>query len=120
SQRARQAELKLAAGDQWHDQDLVFTKAHGGPLEPVTLNREFHRVAAKAGFPSMKFHGLRHGAATLMLREDTPLKTIQEILGHSSIAVTSDFYSHLDAEMKQQAADALDRALGDYPGLRSV
>jgi integrase len=62
----------------------------------------------------MKFHGLRHASASLMLREGVPLKMIQELLGHSSLAVTSGFYAHLDDEFKRQGADAMDRALGEH------
>jgi integrase len=114
--RARQAQQRLAAGAQWRDTlGLVFTNRDGGFVEPVTLNRDFGRIVRKAKLPTMRFHGLRHGAATLMLREGTPLKLIQELLGHSSIAVTSGFYLHLDDEFKRQGADAMDRALGEHP-----
>jgi integrase len=113
--RARQAQQRLAAGPEWQDGDLVFANRIGGFVEPVSLHRNFRCVLLKAGLPAMKFHNLRHGAATLMLREGTPLKLIQELLGHSSIAVTSGFYVHLDDEFKRQGADALDRALGEHP-----
>jgi integrase len=105
-------EARLAAGAAWRDQDLVFTNPVGGPIEPVLLHRDFQRVLKKAGLPRIKFHALRHSAASLMLAQGVPLKTIQEILGHSSIAVTSGFYAHLGDELKQAAADAMDRALG--------
>ena len=72
-------------------------------------------MLATAKLPTMKFHGLRHGSASLMLREGVPLKMIQELLGHSSIAVTSGFYTHLDDEFKRQGADAMDCALGEHP-----
>jgi integrase len=120
--RARQAQQRLAAGSLWRDAlGLVFTNRGGGFVEPVGLNRDFRRLRAKAGLPSIKFHGLRHGAATLMLREGISMKLIQELLGHSSIAVTSGFYVHLDEEFKRHGADAMDRALGEHPtGLRQV
>ena len=113
--RARQAQQRLAAGAQWRDTlGMIFTNDSGGFVEPVNLRRDFLRTLAKAGLPPMRFHNLRHGAATLMLREGVPLKMIQELLGHSSIAVTSGFYAHLDDEFKRQGADAMDRALGEH------
>jgi integrase len=120
--RARQAQQRLAAGAQWrYTLGLLFTNRDGGFVEPVDLHRDFRRTLVKAGLPSIKFHALRHCAASLMLREGVPLKMIQELLGHSSIAVTSGFYAHLDEEFKQQGADAMDRALGEHPAnLRPV
>jgi integrase len=70
-------------------------------------------LLTKAGLPSIRFHNLRHSAASLMLAQGVPLKTIQEILGHSSIAVTSGFYAHLGEQLKREAADAMDRVLGN-------
>jgi integrase len=112
SHRVRQMAARLAAGSAWCDQGLVFTDPTGGPIEPVLLHRDFQRVLKRAGLPRIKFHALRHSAASLMLAQGVPLKTIQEILGHSSIAVTSAIYAHLGDELKQAAADAMDRALG--------
>jgi integrase len=77
----------------------------------MTLRRDFRRVLKKSGLPPMRLHDLRHSAASLMLTLGVPLKTIQEVLGHSSIAVTSSFYAHLGEQLKQQAADAMDAAL---------
>ncbi len=115
--RVRQMEARLAAGGAaWHDhQGLVFTNPAGnlgGPVEPVLLGRDFRRLLKKAELPRIKFHALRHSAASLMLAQGVPLKTIQEILGHSSLSVTSAFYCHLGDDLKRQAADAMDRALG--------
>ncbi len=113
SHRLRQMEARLAAGPDWPGGvDLVFTNQIGAPVEPVSLHRAYKRLLKKAGLPDIKFHALRHSAASLMLAQGVPLKTIQEILGHSSIAVTSGFYAHLGEELKREAADAMDRVLG--------
>jgi len=113
SHRVRQIEAKLAVGAQWPvGVDLVFTNQFGRPLEPVNLHRAYKRLLKKAGLPNVRFHDLRHSAASLMLAQGVPLKTIQEILGHCSIAVTSGFYAHLGEQLKREAADAMDRVLG--------
>jgi len=110
--RIRQIEAHLAAASEWREQGLVFSNSTGGPIEPVMLHRDFQRLLKKAELPRIKFHALRHSAASLMLAQGVPLKTIQEILGHSSIAVTSAFYAHLGEELKRQAADAMDAVFG--------
>jgi integrase len=74
----------------------------------MTLHRDFRRLLVKAGLPPIHFHVLRHSAAALMLVQGVPLKTIQEVLGHSSIAVTSGFYAHVGDELRLQAANAMD------------
>jgi integrase len=115
SHRVRQFEERLATGSDWQGSglDLVFSNRTGGPVEPVNLHRAYKRLLTKAGLPSIRFHNLRHSAASLMLAQGVPLKTIQEILGHSSIAVTSGFYAHLGEQLKREAADAMDRVLGN-------
>jgi len=113
--RVRQIEERLASGSDWKDgdMDLVFANRTGGPIEPVNLHRAYKRLLSKAGLPSIRFHNLRHSAASLMLAQGVPLKTIQEILGHSSIAVTSGFYAHLGEQLKREAADAMDRVFDE-------
>jgi integrase len=109
--RRRQLEERLFAGSQWHETSLVFTNRSGKPFDPMMLHRDFRRLLRKAGLPDIHFHALRHSAAALMLAQGVPLKTIQEVLGHSSIAVTSGFYAHVGEHLKQEAADAMDAAL---------
>ncbi|MCL4554600.1 MAG: tyrosine-type recombinase/integrase [Actinobacteria bacterium] len=68
--------------------------------------------AREAGLPNLTLHQVRHGAASLMLAHDVPLKTVQETLGHSTIAITADIYGHVVMELKRPAADAIDAAMG--------
>lgn len=111
-QKARQAAAKLAVGSAWQNVDgLVFTDAIGRPLEPTTVSRAFRDAADGLELP-VRFHDLRHTAATLMLGAGVPLKVVSETLGHSSIAITADVYAHVTPELRREAADALDRALG--------
>jgi integrase len=112
--RARQLEERLAAGSAWTGSDLVFTNRLGGPIEPTTLRLRFRRLLAQAGLPQIRLHDLRHGAASLMLAQGVPMKTIQEILGHSSISITADLYAHLGEQLKREAADAMDALMGEY------
>ena len=61
----------------------------------------------------MRFHDVRHGAASLMLAQGVPLSTISDILGHSGIRITADTYAHLTDELKRDAANAMDAAFGN-------
>jgi integrase len=112
-QKARQATVRLAAGTAWQDRrNLVFTDAIGRPLDPGSVSKAFRSAADRLGLP-VRFHDLRHTAATLMLAAGVPLKVVSETLGHASIVVTADVYAHVTPDLKREAADAMDRALGD-------
>ena len=65
----------------------------------------------RAGLPSIRFHDLRHTAATLLFGLDTRPKLVQELLGHSQIAVTMDIYSHVLPTMQREAMNGLDELL---------
>jgi integrase len=106
--RVRQLETRLAAGSDWQDTGMVFTTGHGTPLDPRNLYRDFRRILKRAGLPAIRFHDLRHSAASLMLAQGIPLRSIQEILGHSSIAITANLYAHVGEQLKREAADAMD------------
>jgi integrase len=78
-----------------------------------------HRFRARvkrAGLPDIPPHNLRHGAATLMLAAGIHPKLVQQRLGHASIAITLDLYSHVSPEMERTAADAIERAVAGYTG----
>lgn len=109
-QRRRQAEARLAAlPGRWQDLGLVFTTDRGTPLEQSNVHRDYKQLLAKAGLPNVRIHDLRHSSASLLLNLGIPLKTIQSILGHSSIKVTADIYAHMAPAMARDAADRLDR-----------
>ena len=112
-QRERQRTAQLAAGTAWQDRDrLVFTDSIGRPLYRVAVHRAFHELLAAADLPSIPFHGLRHSAATALLTAGVPLRVVSDLLGHSGIAITSDYYAHVEPELRREAADAMDRTLG--------
>lgn len=110
--RRRQLEDRMAA-EQWQEHDLVFCSRMGTPLWAANMQvRSFKPLLKKAGLPDIRFHDLRHTAASLLLWEGEHPKVVQELLGHSSIALTLDTYSHLIEGMQQSVADKMARILG--------
>ncbi len=107
-----------AAGSAWQDRDdLIFTDALGRAMRPEGVSAAFQKTRAAAGLPAVRFHDLRHSAATLMLAEGVPLAVISEWLGHAGIAITAQHYAAVVPQLRQEAADAMDRALRakDHP-----
>lgn len=110
--RARQNERRLLAGLDWRDLGLVFCNATGGPLDPSWQRMGFYAALKDAGFPTIRFHDLRHTAATLLLGQGVHPKVVSEMLGHATITLTLDTYSHLVPVLHEQAAAAMDTLLG--------
>jgi integrase len=79
----------------------------------TTVRKERRRSSEAAGLSAVRFHDLRHSAATLMLAEGVPLAVISEWLGHSGIAITASHYAAIVPTLRRDAADAMDRALAD-------
>lgn len=102
--RRRQLEERMAWGEAWTDTGLVFTREDGTPLHPQTALHHLRRLSAKAGVPKIRLHDLRHTHATLGLAAGVPAKVMQERLGHSSIEITMDLYSHVVPGMQADAA----------------
>ena len=97
---------RLQLGAAWANPDLVFANTAGGPIRAGDLlKRSFHLLLKKAGLPRMRFHELRHSAATLQFEGGTPAKVVQEMLGHSTIAITLDLYGHVTPTMQERAAE---------------
>jgi integrase len=109
--RARQAERRLALGGTWVDLGLVFDRGNGTPHHPGTIREAFDRAVRSAGVARIPFHGMRHTTATLMLAAGIHPKIVQERLGHASIQMTLDRYSHVSITMQHDAAATLDRVL---------
>jgi len=106
-----QAQDRELIGSDYVDQDLVFATPLGRPLPYSTVQGNHKRLLAQAGLPDVRFHDLRHTAATLLLLEGVHPKVVQERMGHSQIAMTLDTYSHLLPSMDREAADRLDKLL---------
>jgi integrase len=111
--RVNQLESRLKVGSAWKDMNLVFPNSRGSYLRSHILLAMFGKVLAEAGLPHMRFHDLRHSAATLLLSMGVQMKVVQEILGHSNMSVTADVYSHMLPTMQQEAMSKWDDAF--YP-----
>jgi integrase len=106
--RVRQSEERLAAGHRWEDQDLVFPSSIGTPAEGSNILRQFYAHLDRAKLDRIRFHDLRHSAATFLLLQGFADRTVMEILGHTSLAMTSRYMHVLDG-LKRDAADQMDR-----------
>jgi len=95
--------------------ELVFPNSVGKPWEPRAVTTAFDRLIRDSGLPRITFHGLRHSAATLLLHLHVPPKIVQEILGHTSIAITSDLYQGRAEPLHREAMDALNGLLSRPP-----
>lgn len=104
--RVRQDTMRQVAGDVWEEHDYVFCTALGKHLDPgYDALVQLKRLLAKAGLPDIRFHDLRHSAATLLLSMGVHPKVVQEILGHSEISMTMDIYSHVLPTMQRDAME---------------
>ena len=110
--RTRQLEERLAAGGAWEDSGLIFTTPLGTAMDPAGATREYHALLESAELPSVRFHDLRHTAATLLLAQRVDPRTIMETLGHSQISLTLNTYSHVLPALQKDAAAKLDAVLG--------
>lgn len=105
------AETAVEAQNGADDKDFVYSWEDGSPVDPDYLDKEFRSLLTEHKLKSIRFHDLRHTHATLLLQEHVPVKVISERLGHSSIKITQDIYSHVLPEMQQEAVNAIDRVL---------
>ena len=105
---SKQAEDAEAFGPGFNPHDLVCCRSDGSPLTSSALQRQFSAALEEAHLPSIRFHDLRHTNATLMLRNSVPAKIVSAMLGHSSIGITLDVYSHVMTEMQEGAVEVVD------------
>jgi integrase len=108
--RRRQAEERAVLPID-RDDDLVFSRADGQPLDPDGVSGAFDRLSHRAGLQRIRFHDLRHTMASLMLAHGEPAMVVHEWLGHSSVMVTLDIYSHLAPGMQRDSTDRLAEAV---------
>ena len=106
-EHARRQRLdQLRAGHAWQQTGYVFTRRDGTPLRPNSVTQRFSKLADRAGLPPVRFHDLRHGAASLAHAAGANLKTIQDQLGHASIVLTADTYTSVLSRQSREAVEA--------------
>jgi len=110
SHRALQNRRRQRASG-WHDLDLVFDRGDGMWLGQNTWRYKHQQFCAAAGVPVIRLHDIRHSSASLELEAGTHIKVVQDRLGHSSVQMTIDRYSHVSEDLQRRAADALGKRL---------
>lgn len=103
--RRKQAAEQLAFGRDYLESELVFRDPDGAPVSPNALSNAFKHRIRLAGVPTIRLHDLRHTHATLALQAGVHAKVVSERLGHSTIAITLDTYSHAIPAMQEEAAE---------------
>lgn len=110
--RRNQLESRMKLGSIYQNLDLVFTTEIGTPIQPKNLiDRHFKPLLIKADVPSIRLYDLRHTTATLLLSAGENPKVVSERLGHASIVLTLDTYSHVLPTMQQAATDKLEKLM---------
>lgn len=117
--RKQQLGEKISAPHgKYQETDLIFTDWLGRPLDPSGLSRRFKTLATKAGFPDVRFHDLRHTYATMLLEMGVHPKIVQEILGHETIGITMDTYSHVLKGLQYETIDRVNERLANRNGTK--
>lgn len=111
----RQQVDRAAAGSQWQDLDLVFPSKVGTPMDQRNLLNDFYAVLARAGLHRIRFHDLRHTAASLMINNNIAINRVSQVLGHSKPSVTLDIYSHVFAGSQDDIAALMDEIVTPIP-----
>lgn len=108
--RVHQMQEQIKAGDQWNDENWVFTQWNGKPMHVNTPSHWFSKFLAKYDLPHRKFHALRHTSATLLLANGTNIKTVSSRLGHSQLS-TTNIYLHSIEEADRAASQSFETIL---------
>jgi integrase len=106
--RKRQLEERSEAGSTWRETGLVFTTKLGGPIEPRNANRMFAALCRRAKVRPIRVHDLRHSCATLLFTMGVEAPTVQRILRHSSITVTTGTYLEVIESVQRDAVSRMD------------
>lgn len=117
SHRLTQDAERTRWSSAYEDHDLLFCQDNGRPLDPSAVSKLFSHLAAAAGLPHVRLHDLRHGQASLMLAAGLPVEVVSKRLGHSTIGITLDTYSHLLEGVGRRVAEA---AMGLVPRVKTT
>lgn len=93
--------------------DLIFPSSAGTPLTASNIRRDFRKLLKASGLPKIRFHDLRHTAASLMLNHGIPVLIVSKRLGHSKPSITIDVYGHLIPSRQEEAAQLMDNLMFD-------
>ena len=111
----RQRIEKELAGERWKENGLIFASSVGTPTDLRNLLREFKEALVKAGLPDIRFHDLRHTAASIMLKHNIPVFTVSRVLGHAKPSITLDIYAHMIPGMQDEVARLMDEVITPIP-----
>ena len=106
--REAQQKLTESLGLPFKDDDLVFCQYNGKPYLPDSITHSWHKLALRCGLKGIRLHDARHTHASLILKQGIHPKIVQERLGHSSIQITLDTYSHVPPGLQEAAANRFD------------
>jgi integrase len=98
-------------GPAYQDQGLVCARPHGTPMCPSELTAGFAAAIRKSDLPKVRFHDLRLGHATMLLKQQVHPKIVSERLGHATVGITLDVYSHVLPDMQEEAARRIDTVI---------
>jgi integrase len=111
----RAIEEESKACDSWQENDLIFPSSIGTPFSKTNLQKDFINVLSAASLPRIRFHDLRHTAASLMLKHRVQVLVVSKILGHSNPSVTLNVYAHSTLDMQSEAASIMDEIVTPIP-----
>ena len=111
--RGKQLLKQVELSEIWEENDLVFPGPTGKPLDPATLTRNFIKIVRKLGLENVRLHDMRHFHASQLYANGLQLKDLQQRMGHSSISVTADIYTHVDIGNQDEALEAFEKSLSD-------
>jgi integrase len=106
--QAKQKEIRKQKGNDWQDNNLIFPTSIGTPISQRNLTRDFLKVIRRTEVPRLRFHDLRHTAASLMINRGIPIMVVSKILGHSKPGVTLNIYAHCVSESQLKAAKVME------------
>ena len=113
--RLKQDEEQRRASVAYRDHGLVFAQPNGDPIHPERITKRFIELVNASGLRRVRLHDLRHGRASMLLASGTDIALVSKMLGHSSITLTADTYSHLLAGVGKKAAEAADALIVRMP-----
>lgn len=106
---------KAVAGGKWSENELVFPSSRGTSFDGSNVRKDFASILKLAELPKIRFHDLRHTAASLMLNHGIPVIVVSRRLGHSNASVTLNIYAHTTVDMQNEAASLMDEMITPIP-----